>query len=203
MVKKAIKSAKKVRNKIFPHYASKKLSGLKHNKKYAKYDIGEYTYGKPDVYDWGGSLKIGKFCSIAPNVSILLGGNHNMAAVSTYPFWSRYPKIASNNATHLQKSGVEIGSDVWIGFGVTIISGVKIGHGAVLAAGSVVTKDVEPYAVVGGNPAKTIKNRFDVDVIAQLLDSKWWDKDIETIKKFIPLLQSEEINVFLKALKTS
>ena len=199
MARGLVKKIKKVRNSFLPYYAQKKLSGLKYNKKYAKFDIGEYTYGKPNVYDWGGTLKIGKFCSIAPNVNILLGGNHNMTAASTYPFWFYYPELASNNSEYVQKGGVEIGNDVWIGFNVTILSGVKIGHGAVIGAGSVVTKNVEPYAVIGGNPAKLIKKRFDDATIGKLLESKWWDLDIEEIKKLIPLIQGEDIEAFLKA----
>ncbi len=198
--RKFIRKLKQFRNIFLPHYAQKKLSGLKYNKRYAKFDIGEYSYGKPEVHDWGGALKIGKFCSIAPNVNILLGGNHNMSAISTYPFWFYHPKLAVNNCEHIQKSGVEIGNDVWIGFGVTILSGVVIGHGAVIGAGSVVTKNVEPYAIVGGNPAKLIRKRFADETIKKLLESKWWELDIEKIKKLIPLIQAENPEEFLENL---
>lgn len=160
-----------------------------------KYDIGEYTYGKPEVLSWqNGHLIIGKFCSIAKNVTILLDGHHNIKAVSTYPFVAGMlgpedqGKSVHNNA---HKHSVTIGNDVWIGYGATILPGVTIGNGAVIGAIAVVTKDVEPYAIVGGNPAELIRKRFDDATIRRLLALQWWDWPRERIIDNLSLLRGE------------
>lgn len=149
--------------------------------------FGEYTYGEPTIMSWDYStkLKIGKFCSIARGVVFLLGGEHRVDWVSTFPFnifLPNWPTI--NNATgHPRTKGdIEIGNDVWIGQNSLILSGVKIGNGAVIAASSVVTKDVEPYSIVGGNPARLIRYRFDTDTISKLQSIKWWDFPIDEIE---------------------
>ena len=165
------------------------------------YDIGDYTYGKPQVYDWGegANLKIGKFCSISRDVKIFIGGNHRTDWITTYPFssiqkWSEASKIEGHPAT---KGDVVIGNDVWIGNGATIFSGVKIASGAVIGGQAVVTKDVEPYSIVVGNPARVIKKRFDDDIINKLLEIEWWDWSVDKIKKNIEILCSNNIkNLF-------
>lgn len=123
--------------------------------------VGRKTYGQINVLDAsdnGAKLCVGSYCSIAPNVSFLLGGEHQLQSVSTYPF-----KVIAfgQKREALNKGNIVIKDDVWIGYGAIICSGVTIGQGAVIAAGAVVTKDVEPYAIVGGNPAKLIRYRFD------------------------------------------
>ena len=128
-------------------------------------EVGDSTYGVPLVIKGPreGRLSIGKFCSIAEGVQILLGGNgnHRMDWVSTYPFASPHPFFVENwpdiPRTILKSGDVIIGNDVWIGFGAFIRSGVIIGDGAVIGAKSVVTRDVKPYSVVAGNPAREIK----------------------------------------------
>jgi acetyltransferase-like isoleucine patch superfamily enzyme len=110
------------------------------------------------------SLAIGSFVSIAENVNFLLGGNHPYSGFSTFPFKAKY--FSTLEAT--TKGGIVVGDDVWIGYSSTILSGVTIGQGAVIAAGSMVTRDVAPYSIVGGNPAKLIKYRFDKEVIDKL-----------------------------------
>lgn len=130
--------------------------------------IGDYTYGLPTIkkFDNNTRLSIGKFCSIADNVIIFLGGNHREDWITTYPFsgmthiWSDATNIIGHPST---KGDVIIGNDVWIGSHVVILSGVKIGDGAVIGAYAVVTKDVEPFSIVAGNPAKFIKYRFEKD----------------------------------------
>ena len=128
--------------------------------------IGDYSYGRLRVRDWGdgAGLTIGPFCSFADNIQIFLGGNHRTDWVSTYPFSGMrelFPEAPAKSAYHTSRGGVTIGADVWIGSGATIMSGVTIGVGAVVAARAVVTRDVAPYAIVGGNPAKLIRLRFD------------------------------------------
>lgn len=172
------------------------LEGNKHytidfvDKKY-KGSIGKYTYGNPNIIDWndGSTLTIGNFCSIANGTVIMLGGGgHNAKYVSTYPFPS-HPRLWGRSLEYkIKKGGVRIGNDVWIGFGVIILPGVTIGDGAIVGAGSVVAKDVPPYGVVVGNPARTIKKRFTEGEIKKLLKMKWWNWSNDKIKKNAKLL---------------
>lgn len=164
-------------------------------------EIGDFTYGRPKILfrNKDAKLKIGKFCSISTNVTIFLGGNHRVDWISTYPFNEIdffKSKAKSINGHPATKGSVEIGNDVWIGDGVTILSGVKIGDGAVLAAKSVITKNVNPYEIWAGNPASFIKTRFSDDLIEILLKSKWWDMDILEIEDLIPKLCNENITEF-------
>jgi len=134
------------------------------------YNIGDYTYGNPKVIfpNKDATLKIGKFCSIAKNVTIFLGGNHRIDWVSTYPFFEIFDDFQKHKIIEghpSTKGDVIIGNDVWIGRNVIILSGVKIGNGAVIAAGSVITKNISCYEVWGGNPAKMIKKRFDIETM--------------------------------------
>jgi len=134
-------------------------------------EIGKYSYGPLHVMTWNDpreELHIGNFVSIANDVIIQLGGNHDMDKVSTFPFGSIL-KVGKEDLAW-SKGPVRIENDVWIGTRSLILSGVCIGQGAIVAAGSVVSKDVPPYAIVGGNPAKVIKYRFSNEIINQLLD---------------------------------
>lgn len=134
---------------------------------FSKLSVGRRTYGGITLWTFGApgeKLSIGHFCSIADDVKFLLGGNHAYDGVSTFPFQTKY--FAKLEA--ISKGPITIGDDVWIGFNSTILSGVTIGQGAVIAAGSVVTRDVPSYAVVGGNPAKVLKYRFEPALIEKL-----------------------------------
>jgi acetyltransferase-like isoleucine patch superfamily enzyme len=167
--------------------------------------IGEYSYGRPKVRfpESGRKLTIGRYCSIADKVEILLGGNHRTDWVTTYPFAAMrglWPS-APDADFHASGGNVTIGHDVWLGSAVMILSGVTIGHGAVVAARALVTKDVPPYAIVGGNPASLIRYRFDEKTIAALLDSTWWDLPKNEIAALIPLLQSARVDEFVAAVK--
>lgn len=171
-------------------------SFLSDNPAFNNYQIGPGTYGNPIILDWseGTTLKIGNYCSIAKGVTIFLGGNHHLNWISTYPFKSKYnTKISGNDISdHYSNGDVEILNDVWIGRGAMILSGVKIGNGAVIGAGSLVTGNIPDYAVVGGNPAKIIKMRFDIEIIEKLLNIKWWDWPEDQILKEAELLMSDD-----------
>lgn len=168
-----------------------------------RFEVGRGTYGEPKVLHWGESakLKVGSFCSIADGCKIFLGGNHRTDWVTTYPF-SVFSKTARSIPGHPATRGdVIIGNDVWIGIDSTILSGVKIGNGAVVGACSVVTRDVPAYAIVAGNPAKIIRIRFSPDEVNQLENIAWWDWSEEKINAMISLLLSDDISVFIKTAK--
>lgn len=131
-------------------------------------DIGKYTYGNIRVQDHNLQyrLLIGCYCSIAPNVMFITGDDHRTDSISTYPY---KVQILGEKYEALSKGDIIINDDVWIGYGATILSGVMIGQGAVIAAGAVVTKDIPPYAIAGGVPAKVIKYRFSQEIIEKLL----------------------------------
>lgn len=136
----------------------------------SKVIVGKKTYGELHVTDWSPldtKLRIGSYCSIAPNVRFLLGGEHNLHTISTYPF---KVKSFGEEREANSKGDIVVKDDVWIGEGAIICSGITIGQGAVVAAGAVVTKNVEPYAIVGGNPARFIKWRFDEECRKKLCE---------------------------------
>ena len=163
-----------------------------------QYEFGVGSYGLPQVRDWneGGVLKIGAFCSIATNVQILLGGHHHAGWLSTYPFSSMLENIVLPECS-FSRGDVVIGSDVWLCSDAIILSGVSIGHGAIVSAGSVVTKDVEPYSIVAGNPASHVCWRFNKAIRAALLEIAWWKWPVEEIVRIAPLLCSSDIESLL------
>ena len=182
--------------------------------------IGDYTYYDDPVdptgfeknnvlYNWpefGDKLIIGKFCSIACGTQFIMGSaNHRISSVSTYPFNVFGGIWAQKTPPHLKqlpfKGDIVIGNDVWIGRKSTIMPGVKIGNGAIIAAHSIVTKDVAPYCVVGGNPARFIKKRFDDELIELLEKLNWWDSTPEELVELLPLLCNEDLNEVRKEIK--
>ncbi len=169
--------------------------------------IGAYTYGIPKILraNWACAIEIGKFCSIADEVIIMLDTDHRPDWITTYPFpaLADFPEAAMIEGHPCAKGDVIIGNDVWIGYGAFILSGVTIGDGAVIAARSIVTKDVPPYSIVAGNPAAIKKTRFSEETIAALLEIQWWNWPIEKIRKHIPLLCSEKIDDFVSACRNS
>lgn len=168
--------------------------------------IGDHSYGRPKVRfpESGAKLSIGRYGSIADDVQILLGGNHRLDYVTTYPFGAMtaiWPEAAGTRGFHATRGDVAIGHDVWLGSGCVIMSGVAIGDGAVVAARAMVTKDVPPYAIVAGNPARLVRQRFDDRTIERLLACRWWDLPRERVAALIPLLQSPDIEGFLAAVE--
>ena len=156
---------------------------------------GKKSYGTISLQDSSDSntkLYIGNYCSIADNVEFLLGGEHNTDTISTYPF-----KVQNFGFDREAKSkgDIIIKDDVWIGKNAIIFSGITIGQGAVIAAGAIVTKDVEPYSIVGGVPAKIIRYRFDRDIITKLVEIQWWNWSDEMIQSNISLYIGRNCNL--------
>lgn len=159
--------------------------------------VGRYTYGNPKIMIWteNEQLSVGSFCSIAENVTIFAGGEHNHNWATTYPLRIAFNDPMANRDGHPATKGpTSIGHDVWIGYGATIMSGVSIGNGAIIGAHSVVTKDVPAYAIYAGNPAIQKKMRFDQAKILQMQQLKWWDWPDEKIKANVDLLCNSNID---------
>lgn len=169
--------------------------------------IGDYTYYDDSAFptefeknnilfnypEFGEKLIIGKFCQIASGTKFIMGpANHRLCSVTTYPFNVFGGAFTENTPDHVsqlpRKGDTVVGNDVWFGRESVIMPGVKIGDGAIVAAYSVVAKDVEPYTLVGGNPACFIKKRFSDELIALLLKLKWWDFQGEKLAEILPLL---------------
>lgn len=165
----------------------------------SRVSVGKGTYGPLNVYTFDNEdefLQLGNYCSIGPEVVFLLGGEHDYKNFSTYPFKNFF----NNESESITKGKVVVEDDVWIGYGATILSGIRIGKGAVVGAKSVVTRDVPDYAIVAGNPAKVLKYRFDEEIINELkkfdyskiegrekiyIDKFYKNMDIEDVKNII------------------
>ena len=173
--------------------------------------VGNYTYyDDPDdsenfernvLYHFlfiGDRLIIGKFCAIARGVKFIMNGsNHKTSGISTYPFQifgNGWEKVMPQSGDLPYKGDTVIGNDVWIGYDCLIMPGVNIGNGAIISSRSVVVSDVPPYAVVGGNPAKVIKQRFTREHVAVLEAVAWWDWPIEKITEYLDVIVSADIN---------
>lgn len=201
------------KNTVFPLKDYKRLCFLKNIIKNPKIIVGDYTYYDDfdDVHNFeknvkylfdftGDKLIIGKFCMIASDVTFIMNGaNHLTDAISTYPFeifengWEK----AMEGKSYPTKGNTVVGNDVWIGYNATIMPGVQIGDGAIIATNSTVVKDVDPYSVVGGNPAREIRKRFSGDQIKRLLKIQWWNWEIEKITENLSILtdnNSEALN---------
>ncbi|MFT3784951.1 MAG: Vat family streptogramin A O-acetyltransferase [Tepidisphaeraceae bacterium] len=174
--------------------------------------VGDYTYyDDPDGpehfqdknvlyhYDFiGDKLVIGKFCAIARGATFIMNGaNHSMAGLSTYPFgifgqgWDGARMSIDQVPT---RGDTVVGNDVWIGYDATILPGMTVGDGAIIAAKAVVTRDVPPYTIVGGNPARDIRKRFDDATIAELLAIRWWDWDAEKITRNLQAIVGADVD---------
>ncbi len=175
--------------------------------------VGDYTYyddaNHPEEFEknnvlfnypeFGDRLIIGKFCAIASGTTFLMGpANHRLSSVTTYPFNVFGGVWEERTPAHLSqlpfKGDTVVGNDVWIGRESVIMPGVTIGDGAVIAAYSVVVKDIPPYTVAGGNPARVIKKRFDEELTEILLAVKWWDFAPEKLAAFLPVLCDPDLS---------
>ncbi|MFD2133438.1 Vat family streptogramin A O-acetyltransferase [Pseudogracilibacillus auburnensis] len=202
-------------NKVYPIEENKNLQFIRPSLTKPNIIVGEYTYYDSKhgelfedqvLYHYeviGDRLIIGKFCSIGPGVTFIMNGaNHRMDG-STYPFnifgngWEKYTPTLDMLPL---KGDTVIGNDVWIGLDATIMPGVNVGDGAIIGAKSIVTKDVEPYTIVGGNPAKKIKKRFSESKIKELLKIKWWDLENEVIFDNIDAILSLDVDALKKNL---
>ncbi|WP_010300176.1 CatB-related O-acetyltransferase [Candidatus Odyssella thessalonicensis] len=197
---------------VYPINGLKRTCFLKNIVTNPQIIVGDYTYydDPEDVHNFHKNvlylfdfiqdkLIIGKFCQIAAGVRFVMNGaSHAMEGVSTYPFkifggaWVNAPLDAPH------KGNTIIGNDVWIGNSATFMPGVKIGDGAIIGTNALVTKDVEPYTIVGGNPARPIRPRFDPATIEFLLELKWWDWPIEKISQHINALATGDLELLRK-----
>lgn len=190
---------------LYPLKGYDKLIFLKNFVKAPNISVGDYTYyddrrHSPErfedynvLYNYDFvkvKLVIGKFCAIAAETRFMMTGDHKLDAISTYPFpvfehgWENVYDMKKLPV----KGDIVIGNDVWLGYDSLIKNGVTIGHGAIVASRAVVVKDVPPYSIVAGNPAKVVKKRFDDPTIDRLLQIAWWDWDIEKINRHLSLI---------------
>ena len=184
-------------------------------------ELGDYTYYDDDTDptgfernnvlfnypEFGDRLVIGKFCAIAQGTTFIMGpANHRTGSASTYPFnvfGGAWTEATPDHMSQLPRKGdTVVGNDVWLGRECVVMPGVKIGDGAIVAAYSVVTRDVAPYTVAGGNPARFIKNRFDEELTGLLLRLKWWDLPPEELLGWLPVLCDENLESLRAALKS-
>jgi len=195
---------------IYPRTGDKQTVYLKNVVDDPNIEVGDYTmyndfagdpcdfqknnvlYHYPINHD---RLVIGKFCSIACGAKFLFNSaNHTMRSLSTYPFPLFFEEWGLDKANVTQawdnKGDIVVGNDVWIGYEAVILSGVKIGDGAVIGTRAVVTRDVPPYTIVGGVPAKPIRRRFSDETVAELLKLKWWDWPVGKVKEHLDAIQS-------------
>ena len=198
------------KNTLFPLENYNRLCFLKNLVKNPNIIVGDYTYYDDfeDVANFEKNVKyhfdfindkliIGKFCMIASDVKVIMNGaNHLSNAISAYPFavFGNGWENAMDGKSYPNKGDITIGNDVWIGYNATILAGVTIGDGAIIATNATVVKDVAPYSIVGGNPAIEIKKRFSDEKIKQLLELQWWNWDIDKITQNIQNLTSTEID---------
>lgn len=162
--------------------------------------MGGGSYAYPDIHrhDLTTQLHIGRYTSISRGVTLVLGGEHRPDWATTSPLRILYGEPgAGTDGTPHSRGDIVIGNDVWIATNATILSGVTIGDGAVVGAGALVLRDVAPYAVAAGNPARVLRHRFDDPTIARLLALRWWDWTDDAVRRAIPDLCSPDIQAFL------
>lgn len=162
-------------------------------------EMGDFSYYesldiRDEIGDGSVKVKIGKFCSIGPNITFMLAVEHKLNWNTSYPFYRLLGYETAENSSVSTKGDIIIGNDVWIGANATIMSGVTIADGCVIGSNAVVTKSTEPYSIVVGNPGRVVKKRFSQSVIDKLVEMKWWNWDYQKIYDSLPLLQSEDVS---------
>jgi len=164
--------------------------------------LGRCSYGEPRVATFPGDtahVRVGAFCSIGPDVILMDGGDHRVDWVSTFPFRAALGLPGAYEDGHPRSRGdIEIGNDVWIGRGARVRSGVRVGDGAVIGAYSVVTRDVRPYAIVAGVPAREVRRRFGDAQVAALARIAWWDWPMDEVLRCVQQLCSENVDEFIR-----
>ncbi|MDR2355329.1 MAG: CatB-related O-acetyltransferase [Clostridiales Family XIII bacterium] len=200
-------------NVIFPVPGLDTVTYVKPTIKRKNIIVGDFTYFSGADFEshvthhydfYGDRLIIGKFCQIATGVEFMMNGaNHQMNAITTFPFYifEGFRKPIPPLAEMPLKGDTVIGNDVWIGQYSTVLPGVHIGSGAIVGADSTVGRDVEPYSVVAGNPARLLRKRFDDELIALLLAFKWWDRPLAEINRLIPVLTDGNLDAVREKLK--
>lgn len=206
------------RKKIYPRTGDKETVYLKPTITKPNIIVGDYTMYNDFVNDPtkfetnnvlyhypinNDKLIIGKYCSIACGAKFMFtSGNHNMTSLSTYPFPIFYEEWGLSGADITEAwdnhGDIVIGNDVWIGYEAVIMQGVHVGDGAIIGTRAVVTKDVPPYTIVGGIPAKEIRKRFSEDIIAKLIKLQWWNWDDETVKNHLPNIMKANVKLLEK-----
>jgi virginiamycin A acetyltransferase len=178
--------------------------------------IGDFTYyDDPDdsenfernvLYHFpfiGDRLIIGKFCALARGVRFIMNGaNHKMSGFSTYPFQifgNGWERVMPKPGELPYKGDTVVGHDVWIGYDALVMPGVNIGHGAIVASRSVVTRDVAPYEIVGGNPAAAVKRRFEPEIVEELLRIAWWDWSIDKVTRNLEAIVSADLEALRRS----
>lgn len=208
-------------NKLYPRTGDRQTIYLKNAVRNPRIEVGEFTIYNDFVQDPrnfenssvlyhypvnGDKLTIGKFCSIACGTKFLMNSaNHALASLSTYVFPIFYEEWGHGmQVTEAwdNRGDITVGNDVWIGYEAVILSGVTVGDGAIVAARSVVTKDVPPYTIVGGVPARPIRRRFDQETVRALLELKWWDWPPEKISENLRAIQSGDLEALLRSGET-
>jgi virginiamycin A acetyltransferase len=201
-------------NRVYPIPEHRRVCFLKNVVTSPQITIGDYTYYDDPIapenfernvlYHYGSDrLIIGKFCAIATQVKFIMNGaNHKLDGISTYPFpifggeWAGMMETLMNLPS---RGDTIVGHDVWLGYESIVMPGVNIGNGAIVAARSVVVKDVPAYTIVGGNPAQIIKQRFSDEEIARLQEIQWWDWEIDKITRNLPLIMAGDVAALLVA----
>ncbi|MCI8525318.1 MAG: CatB-related O-acetyltransferase [Oscillospiraceae bacterium] len=206
-------------NEVFPNQYRTSCF-LRNVVKAPNVSVGDYTYyddsDAPERFEkrnilfnypeFGDRLVIGKFCQLAAGTTFIMGpANHRLSSVTTYPFHvfgGAWQAAAPDHLSQLPcKGDTVVGNDVWIGRKSVVMPGVHIGDGAVIAAYSVVVKDIPPYCVAGGNPARVLKKRFSDELIELLLAVKWWDFEAEKLVEFLPLLCDADLEAVERRLR--
>jgi acetyltransferase-like isoleucine patch superfamily enzyme len=166
--------------------------------------MGRWSYfdGVPTVHRYPGApderIEIGAFCSLAKDVAFVLSGNHDLQRVTSSPVRKLFGVEGYDTSGEISgRGGVVLGNDVWVGRGALLLSGARVGDGAVIGARAVVSGEVPPYAVVVGNPAQVVKHRFPADTVDRLRASRWWELPDEVLRDAVDLLSSRDVEAFL------